>query len=180
MTDIRKDLETAAVAMADFEGGSIFRETLLNAIAALDAIELAYGLLWRCAVDRRTADGRRIYLARQALLGQLDRDGQARGIDAAQALMHSRSKEPEGKAATGSIGWPSSPRSPSITPAPRRWRRSARSTARRPSTSGRGNAGKRRSRASTRCFRSKCSPKLRKKCFIGHQKVVRASSRRAR
>jgi hypothetical protein len=63
MTDIRKDLETAAVAMADFEGGSIFRETLLNAIAALDAIELAYGLLWRCAVDRRTADGRRIYLA---------------------------------------------------------------------------------------------------------------------
>ena len=90
MTDIRKDLETAAVAMADFEGGSIFRETLLNALAALDAIELAYGLLWRCAVDRRTADGRRIYLAR------------------------------------------------------------------------------------------KCSPKLRKKCFIGHQKVVRASSRRAR
>jgi hypothetical protein len=57
MTDIRKDLETAAVAMADFEGGSIFRETLLNAIAALDAIELAYGLLWRCAVDRRTAGG---------------------------------------------------------------------------------------------------------------------------
>jgi hypothetical protein len=62
MTDIRKDLETAAVAMADFERGSIFRETPLNAIA-LDAIELAYGLLWRCAVDRRTADGRRIYLA---------------------------------------------------------------------------------------------------------------------
>ena len=92
MTDISKDLETAAVAMADFEGGSIFRETLLNALAALDAIELAYGLLWRCAVDRRTADGRRIYQARQALLGQLDRDGQARGIDAAQALMHSRSK----------------------------------------------------------------------------------------
>jgi hypothetical protein len=91
MTDIRKDLETAAVAMADFERGSIFRETPLNAIA-LDAIELAYGLLWRCAVDRRTADGRRIYQARQALLGQLDRDGQARGIDAAQALMHSPSK----------------------------------------------------------------------------------------
>jgi hypothetical protein len=92
MTDIRKDLETAAVAMADFEGGSIFRETLLNAIAALDAIELAHVLLWRCAADRRTADGRRIYLARQALLGQLDHDRQARGIDAAQALMHSRSK----------------------------------------------------------------------------------------
>ena len=92
MPDIRKDLETAAVAMQAFEGGSIFREALLNALAALDAIELAYGLLWRCAVDRRTADGRRIYMARQALLGQLDLDGQARGIEAAQALMHSRSK----------------------------------------------------------------------------------------
>ncbi len=97
MTSIRKDLETAAVAMAAFEGGSIFRETLLNALAALDAIELAYGLLWRCAADRRTAAGQRIHLARQALLGQLDRDGQTRGIDAAQALMHSRSKKPPGK-----------------------------------------------------------------------------------
>ena len=97
MPHTRKDIESAAVAMEIVEGGSIFRETLLNALAALDAIELAYGLLWRCAVDRRTADGQRIYLARKALLGQLDRDGQARGIDAAQALMLARSKHPPGR-----------------------------------------------------------------------------------
>ena len=53
---------------------------------AAQAIELAYGLLWRCGCDRRTGDGERIYQARQSLLAQFDRDGQARGIDAAQAL----------------------------------------------------------------------------------------------
>ena len=53
---------------------------------AAQAIELAYGLLWRCGCDRRTGDGERIYQARQSLLAQFDRDGQARDIDAAQAL----------------------------------------------------------------------------------------------
>src|SRR5215203_4966231 len=72
MTDIRKDLETAAVAMADFEGGSIFRETLLNAIAALDAIELAYGLLWRCGVD---------WLAEQPAIPRVSRQPRDAGGD---------------------------------------------------------------------------------------------------
>jgi len=58
MTDIRKDLETAAVAMADFEGGSIFRETLLNAIAALARARLwaALALRGRSADRGRPAD----------------------------------------------------------------------------------------------------------------------------
>jgi hypothetical protein len=60
---------------------------------AAQAIELAYGLLWRCGCDRRTGDGERLYQARQALLAQLDRDGQDRGITAAQALMHARVPE---------------------------------------------------------------------------------------
>lgn len=51
------------------------------------AIELAYGLLWCVPVDRATEAGRLVYMARKALLEQLDKDGQARGITAARAAV---------------------------------------------------------------------------------------------
>ncbi len=44
------------------------------------AIELAYGLLWEISMDTRSPTGLRVSLARRALLEQLDRAGQARGI----------------------------------------------------------------------------------------------------
>lgn len=50
------------------------------------ALGLAYGLLWLCPVDRATMTGERIYQARQALLGQLDREDKLRGLTAAQDL----------------------------------------------------------------------------------------------
>jgi len=48
------------------------------------AIELAYGLLWHVAIDRRDPDLAYVSLARRTLLEQLDRDGQRRGIEAAR------------------------------------------------------------------------------------------------
>ncbi len=64
------------------------------------AIELAYGLLWHVPVDTRTSAGRNTSLARKALLGLLDKDGQARGITAArvcadQPLANDKSSEIE-------------------------------------------------------------------------------------
>jgi hypothetical protein len=54
---------------------------ILAALApSIEAIELAYGLLWGTPVYTRTPEGLAISLARQALLDQLDGDGQARGI----------------------------------------------------------------------------------------------------
>jgi hypothetical protein len=55
--------------------------------AASRAIELSYGLLWHCSSDRRSGDGLAMQVARQALLYQLNRDGQARGIAAARAAI---------------------------------------------------------------------------------------------
>lgn len=55
--------------------------------AAVQAIELAYGLLWIIGCDRSTKDGNALYLARKALYERLDRDGQARGITAAREAL---------------------------------------------------------------------------------------------
>jgi hypothetical protein len=52
---------------------------------AAAAIELAYGLLWHISTDNRTWNGLATQTARETLLAQLDRDGQARGITAAKA-----------------------------------------------------------------------------------------------
>lgn len=74
--------EIAALTAADHaERMRAERGTLL---AAHQAIELAYGLLWIVGCDRSTKDGQALYLARKALLGRLDKDGQARGITAAR------------------------------------------------------------------------------------------------
>jgi hypothetical protein len=54
------------------------------------SIELAYGLLWRITINMQSRPGWLTYQARQALLAQLDRDGQARGITAARLLEESR------------------------------------------------------------------------------------------
>ncbi|MDE5451352.1 hypothetical protein GWE18_00480 [Bradyrhizobium sp. CSA112] len=54
-----------------------------------DAMELAYGLLWVVGCDRSTKNGNALYLARKALYERLDRAGQYRGIDAAQAALES-------------------------------------------------------------------------------------------
>jgi hypothetical protein len=54
---------------------------------AAQAIELAYGLIWYVPVDKATEAGRCVSLARLALLEQLDRDGQARGITAARKMI---------------------------------------------------------------------------------------------
>lgn len=51
------------------------------------SIELAYGLLWVAGTDRITNKGEALYQARQTLLSQLDKAGQARGIVAANALL---------------------------------------------------------------------------------------------
>jgi hypothetical protein len=53
-------------------------------VVAARAIELAYGLLWHAQTDTRTPEGMSINLARLALLEQLDRDGQARGLTLAR------------------------------------------------------------------------------------------------
>lgn len=61
--------------------------------AAVDpsrAIELAYGLLWHCKLDNRTWSGLAMQAARQVLLEQIDRDGQARGITLARTLLELR------------------------------------------------------------------------------------------
>ena len=54
---------------------------------AVSAIELAYGLLWCMSVNRRAPNGWLASEARKALLAQLDKDGQARGIMAARAFL---------------------------------------------------------------------------------------------
>jgi hypothetical protein len=52
------------------------------------AIELAYGLLWLMPqVDLDRAEGWLAHKARMTLLGQLGRDGQARGIEAAKPIL---------------------------------------------------------------------------------------------
>jgi hypothetical protein len=52
-----------------------------------DAVELAYGLLWHVTFSNRTPAGQAIHGARKALLEQIDRDGQRRGIEAAKAFL---------------------------------------------------------------------------------------------
>lgn len=54
---------------------------------AAQALELAYGLIWHVPVDKATEAGRCVSLARLALLEQLDRAGQSRGIDAARDVI---------------------------------------------------------------------------------------------
>jgi hypothetical protein len=54
---------------------------------SVEAIELAYGLLWVVGCDRSTRGGNALYLARKALLEQLDRAGQGRGISAARKVL---------------------------------------------------------------------------------------------
>ncbi|WP_440640238.1 hypothetical protein ACSHT2_02525 [Bradyrhizobium sp. PUT101] len=64
-----------------------------------EAIELAYGLLWHVSVDNGTERGRCITMARLAMLEQIDKPGQARGITAAREKilrMRSPEKTPEG------------------------------------------------------------------------------------
>lgn len=67
--------------------------------ASVEAIELAYGLLWVVNCDRSTRGGNALYLARKALLEQLDRAGQGRGISAARKVL----KDEE--AGCGGIGY---------------------------------------------------------------------------
>lgn len=64
-----------------------------RASAARGAIELAYGLLWLVDVDKAYQAGRAVSLARITLLGQIDRDGQARGIAAARYHLARRSPQ---------------------------------------------------------------------------------------
>jgi hypothetical protein len=52
------------------------------------AIELAYGLLWIAGFDRSAKDGSALYLARNALYEQLDKEGQSRGIAAARQAVN--------------------------------------------------------------------------------------------
>lgn len=59
---------------------------------AVSAIELAYGLLWCMSVNRRAPNGWLASEARKALLAQLDKDGQARGIMAARAAFSREEK----------------------------------------------------------------------------------------
>lgn len=60
-----------------------------------DAIELAYGMIWHVDIDNATERGRCISAARLALLGRLDKAGQARGIAAAKAvILRLRAAEP--------------------------------------------------------------------------------------
>lgn len=67
-----------------------------HAMNTADAIELAYGLIWHVDIDKATERGRCISAARIALLGQLDKAGQARGITAAKAMIQClRAAEPK-------------------------------------------------------------------------------------
>jgi hypothetical protein len=53
----------------------------------IDAMELAYGLLWMVGCDRGTKNGEALYLARKALYERMTKAGQARGITAARAAL---------------------------------------------------------------------------------------------
>lgn len=71
-------------------------ETLIAAcLAAAEALELAYGLIWHVPVDKVTEAGRCASMARLALLAQLDRAAQGRGIEAARKLiLEARKRKP--------------------------------------------------------------------------------------
>lgn len=75
---------------------------------AAAAIELAYGLLWHISTDNRTWNGLAMQTARQTLLAQLDRDGQARGIAAAKAQFLEFTADPRKNPRT-SERWPPNP-----------------------------------------------------------------------
>jgi hypothetical protein len=79
--------EWDSIAQMIIEQFLVLRRETVPVPAASRAIELAYGLLWHCSSDRRSGDGLAMQVARQALLDQLDRDGQARGIAAARAAI---------------------------------------------------------------------------------------------
>lgn len=50
-------------------------------------LETVYGLLWSMPIDTTTLNGRAASLARNLLLEEIDKDGQARGIEAARVLL---------------------------------------------------------------------------------------------
>lgn len=50
-------------------------------------IETIYGLLWLMDIDKATANGRAASHARTIALREIDKEGQARGIEAARKLM---------------------------------------------------------------------------------------------
>jgi hypothetical protein len=52
-----------------------------------DEIELIYGLLWDLEINKATPSGRAVSRARATALSMIDKDGQARGIQAARANM---------------------------------------------------------------------------------------------
>lgn len=52
-----------------------------------ESIEMAYGLLWVAGTNRVTKKGEALFQARKALLAQIDKSGQARGIVAANKLL---------------------------------------------------------------------------------------------
>lgn len=54
---------------------------------AASKLETVYGLLWSMPIDTTTLNGRAASLARKLLLEELDKEGQARGIDAARLLL---------------------------------------------------------------------------------------------
>lgn len=65
-----------------------FVDKIINPkMSNIDAMELAYGLLWVVGCDRSTKNGQALYLARKALYERLDRGGQARGITAAREAL---------------------------------------------------------------------------------------------
>lgn len=67
----------------------------INRDTTTEAIELAYGMIWHVDIDNATERGRCISAARLALLSQLDKAGQARGIEAAKAMiLRLRTAEP--------------------------------------------------------------------------------------
>jgi len=56
-------------------------------MTSAQSIELAYGLLWVVGSGRSTKKGEALYQARKALMTNLDRAGQSRGIVAANKLL---------------------------------------------------------------------------------------------
>lgn len=60
-------------------------------------VELAYGLLWIVGCDRSTKHGQALYLARKTLYEQIDKEGQARGIDAARKYLEANPYRPDAR-----------------------------------------------------------------------------------
>jgi hypothetical protein len=84
MTDTTVTHETLSAQIDDLGAGI---EAIKDRSAQRrDAIELAYGLLWRVGCDRQARNGEALYQARKALYEQLDPAGQARGIEAAAKI----------------------------------------------------------------------------------------------